>query len=60
MDWEVTRVASELKLKYKLGFADCYAAALAKLRGAELVTRDSDFKKLGREVRVRLLKTKTS
>ena len=58
VDWEITRSAAQLKAQYKLGFADSYAAALAKLRGAELVTRDNDFKKLGREVKVRLLKGK--
>jgi ribonuclease VapC len=57
-NWEITRAASELKTNYKLGFADCYAAALAKLRGAELVTCDSDFKKLDRELKLRLIKGK--
>ena len=58
VDWELTHQASKLKYKFKLGFGDCYAAALAQLRGAELVTRDTDFKKLEREVKVRLLKGK--
>jgi predicted nucleic acid-binding protein len=56
VDWELTRTAAELKLKYKLGFADSFAAALAKLHKCELVVKDNDFRKLGREIRVRMLK----
>lgn len=57
-DWELTRTAAELKVKYKLGFADSYAAALAKMRTCELVAKDQEFKKLSREIKLRLLKAK--
>jgi predicted nucleic acid-binding protein len=39
--------AAEVKAKYKLYFADSFAAALAIEYKASLVTSDSDFRKLG-------------
>jgi predicted nucleic acid-binding protein len=44
--------AAALKFKYKLGFADCFAADLAMRRGATLVTADPEFAKLGKQLRV--------
>ena len=39
--------AAEVKQKYKLYYADAFAAALALEHNATLVTSDSDFRKLG-------------
>jgi len=39
--------AAEIKAKYRLYFADSFAAALAIERKATLVTSDSDFRRLG-------------
>jgi len=36
----------------KMSYADCYAAALAKLRRADLVTGDRDFKQVEGEMKV--------
>jgi predicted nucleic acid-binding protein len=58
VDWQIAHQAAELKLHYKLGYADSYAVALAKVYQAELVTCDADFQKVAREVKVRLLKGK--
>ena len=44
--------AAILKLHYKLGFADCFAAELAMRAGATLVTADPEFVKLGRQLKV--------
>jgi predicted nucleic acid-binding protein len=35
-----------------MSFADAFAAALAKVRQAELVTGDPEFKPLEREIRI--------
>ena len=51
-DWEITRQAAILKTKGKLAYADCFAAALAKLRKAEVVTGDPEFKQSEGEVKV--------
>jgi predicted nucleic acid-binding protein len=39
--------AADVKFKHKLYYADSFAAALAIEHKATLVTRDSDFRKLG-------------
>ncbi len=51
-DLELTKRAAEFKASKKMSFADCYAAALAKLRRAELVTGDKDFKQVEGEIKV--------
>jgi predicted nucleic acid-binding protein len=43
---------AELRFHYKLGLADCFAAALAIEKGAALVTADPEFAKLGRKLKV--------
>jgi predicted nucleic acid-binding protein len=43
-DLELIRQAAVFKTTKKMSYADCFAAALAKLTDAELVTGDSDFK----------------
>src|SRR5881628_3181829 len=47
-DWELTRQAASFKAKNRIAYADCYAAALAKLKRADLVTGDKEFKQLER------------
>jgi len=44
--------AAELRYRYKLGLADCFAAELAMRTGATLVTADPEFAKLGRQLKV--------
>lgn len=39
--------AAEFKLAHKMSLGDCFAAALAKVRKADLVTGDPDFKSVG-------------
>ncbi len=51
-DWELTKQAAMFKAKGNIAYADCFAAALAKLRRAELVTGDKEFKQLEGEVRI--------
>ena len=49
--------AADVKAKYKLYYADAFAAALAIEHKATLVTSDSDFRKLGHAFPVLWLKT---
>ena len=51
-DWQLTRQAALFKVEGRISYADCYAAALAKVRGAELVTGDMEFKLLENEIRI--------
>lgn len=48
--------AADVKAKYKLYYADSFAAALAIEHKATLVTSDSDFRKLGHDFPVVWLK----
>ena len=48
--------AAELKYRYKLGYADSFAALLAIERKATLVSADPDFEKLGKVLRWMKLK----
>ncbi len=54
-DWELTRQAAEYKITGKISYADCFAAALSKIRKAELVTGDDEFKKLQAEIKIKWL-----
>src|SRR5277367_1790159 len=44
--------AAELKYRYKLGYADSFAALLAMERQATLVSADPDFEKLGKSLKL--------
>ena len=52
VDLDQTRQAAVFKAKKKMSYADCFAAALAKLRNAELVTGDEDFRQVKDEVKI--------
>jgi ribonuclease VapC len=56
VDREITQVAAEFKSKNKMSYADCFAAALAKLHKAELVTGDREFKPLAGEIKIMWLR----
>jgi predicted nucleic acid-binding protein len=43
---ELAKKGAELKASKKMSYADGFAAALARLRKAELVTGDKEFKQV--------------
>jgi predicted nucleic acid-binding protein len=51
-DWVLTRQAAMFKVGGNISYADCFAAALAKLKKAELVTGDKEFKSLEGEIKI--------
>ncbi len=51
-DLELTKQAAEFKAAKKMSYADCFAAALAKLKKAELVTGDKEFKQVEGDVKI--------
>jgi uncharacterized protein len=53
VDWELTQQAARFKCKHKMSYADCYAAALAKSKRAELITGDAEFRQVEDEVNIR-------
>jgi len=52
VDEALAEAAASVKFHYKLGYADCFAAALALRMNATLVTTDPDFSKLGKGLKV--------
>jgi len=43
-DWPLTRQAAKFKARGGASYADCFAAALAKIYGGEVITGDKEFK----------------
>ena len=48
----LTLIAAEIKAFNKMSYADAYAAALAKIKKASLVTGDKEFKTLENEIKI--------
>jgi len=55
-DLELVRQAAAFKATRKMSYADCFAAALAKIKNAELITGDREFKQLARDVKIHWLR----
>ena len=52
VDWALTRQAAAFKANGNISYGDCFAAALAKSRKADLVTGDKEFKPLEGEIKI--------
>jgi predicted nucleic acid-binding protein len=52
VDWALTRQAAAFKANGNISYGDCFAAALAKNRKADLVTGDKEFKPLEGEIKI--------
>jgi ribonuclease VapC len=51
-DLAIVRQAAIYKATHKIAYADCFAAALAKAKNAELVTGNPEFKELEKEIKI--------
>lgn len=51
-DLQLARQAAIYKATHKISYADAFAAALAKVRQAELITGDPEFKALEKEIKI--------
>jgi predicted nucleic acid-binding protein len=51
-DWSLTREAAVLKGKYRVAYADCFAAALGRKNKAAVLTGDPEFKQMEKEVEI--------
>jgi ribonuclease VapC len=51
-NFDLVRQAAVFKATKRLSYADCFVAALAKLRRCELVTGDREFKSLEPEIKL--------
>lgn len=52
VDIQLAREAARFKATKRISYADCFAAALAKLHKGEVVTGDKEFKVLEDEVKI--------
>lgn len=52
VDIHLAREAARFKALKKLSYADCFAAALTKIRKGELVTGDREFKTIENEIKI--------
>ena len=52
VNWELTHQAAAFKVNGNIAYADCFAAALAKIHKAELITGDGEFKVLQDEIKI--------
>lgn len=52
VDLALARQAALYKATKKIPYADCFAAALARLRKGELITGDKEFKALENEIKI--------
>jgi len=55
-DLELVQQAAICKARHRMSYAGCFAAALAKMRDAELVTGDPEFRALENEIKIAWLK----
>jgi predicted nucleic acid-binding protein len=55
-DIQQTHQAAIFKATHKTSYADCFGAALAKIKNAEFVTGDPEFKQLEGEIKIGWLK----
>jgi predicted nucleic acid-binding protein len=55
-DMEQAHQAAIFKAAKKMSYADCFAAALARIRNAEFVTGDPEFKEVEKEIKINWLK----
>ena len=52
VDIHLAKEAARFKAAKKISYADCFAAALAKVRKGEVITGDKEFKVLENEVKI--------
>lgn len=54
-DLTLAKQAAIFKATHKMAYADCFAAALAKQKNAELITGDPEFKAVEKEIKIQWL-----
>jgi predicted nucleic acid-binding protein len=52
VDWVLTQEAARFKSQNEMSYADAFAAALAKVKKADLVTGDHEFKPLDGQIKI--------
>lgn len=55
VDQHLAKLAAHCKATCKMSYADCFGAALAKIKNAEFVTGDPEFKAVKKEIKIHWL-----
>jgi predicted nucleic acid-binding protein len=55
-DLTLAKQAAIFKATHKISYADCFAAALAKQKNAELITGDPEFRAVEKDIKIDWLK----
>jgi ribonuclease VapC len=55
VDKKLTEIAATFKARGGIAYADCFALALAAREGSAVVTKDPEFKKFRKDVKIRWL-----
>ena len=55
-DLVLAKQAAIFKARHKMSYADCFAAALAKQKNAELITGDPEFRAVEKDIKINWLK----
>ncbi len=55
-DMQQAHQAAIFKATHKMSYADCFGSALAKIRNADFVTGDPEFKQVEKEIKIHWLK----
>lgn len=53
VDAELAREAAKFKARFSISYADCFVAALARIKKAEIITGDKEFEKISGEVNIK-------
>lgn len=56
VDQHLAKQAAHYKALHRMSYADCFGAALAKIKNAEFVTGDPEFKEVEKEIKINWLK----
>ena len=52
VDQHLAKQAGHFKSEKKMSYADCFAAALARVKKGELITGDEEFKKVEEDIKI--------
>lgn len=52
VDIQLAKEAARFKSSHRISYADCFAAALAKLHNGEVITGDKEFREIEGEVKI--------
>ncbi len=53
VDDELAKEAAKFKARFSISYADCFVAALARIKKGEIITGDKEFEKISGELKIK-------